>query len=446
MFYNYSFFFIFTVYNNATFLHMTEAFLQFVWQHQLFDHAVLQTTLHEPIEVIQIGSLHHDSGPDFFNAKIKIGNTIWAGDIEIHVKSSDWNKHKHQNQKAYNSVILHVVAEYDKPIITEHTNQIPTAILPIEKHIIENYSAIANTNSILKCAQIIPSIDTFHLNMWFDRLVIERFEEKAKRIIANLEANNNNWEETFYHALARNFGFKTNSHAFEELVKSLPLIILGKHKNTLLQIEALMFGQAGMTSKQFTEEYPQNLQKEYAFLQKKYTLSPIPIELWKFSRMRPANFPTIRIAEFAQLLHNSSSLTSKILEAKTLTEILQLFSSTLHTYWDNHFLLDEPTIVKKKQLGETSKQNLIINTVIPFLFAYGVFHSNEELKQRAVTFLEEIPSENNTIIAQWNTIDIQSYSGFRSQALLQLTNEYCNKGKCLQCAIGHKMMVRKIAL
>ena len=419
---------------------MTEKFLQFIWQHQLFDSSKLETITGEPITVITIGTLHNDSGPDFFNAKIKIGNTIWAGDVEIHIKSSDWQKHHHQKQKQYNSVILHVVSEYDKDYNAEHGNYIPTTILPIPSHILQNYVTLQHNSSTIRCSHILPTIDTFYQNMWFDRLVIERYESKTNHLLAIMQETTNSWEETLYINLARNFGFKTNADAFERLAKSIPLHLIKKHSNNLFQIEALLFGQAGMLEKISNEEYTLRLQTEYTFLQKKYSLKPLPIELWKFGRMRPANFPSIRIAEFAELISSNNNVSSVLLELHSIKEISKLFSVKLHSFWDTHYTLFDTSEKHIKQIGNQSIEIIIINTVIPFLFAHGTFFKNDDITQRAIQFLEEISSEKNSIIEIWNSIHIESHSAYRSQALIQLYNEYCNKGKCLQCCFGLRWM------
>lgn len=422
---------------------MTELFLHYVWQYQLYNRELFYTTHNEPIRVKQIGTYNTDAGPDFTNAHIYIDNTLWVGDIEIHVNAHDWYSHKHSKNSAYNSVILHVVFVADSDITNTYGNTIPTAVLSIPEHIIETYTHIQKMPTQHHCIYNLETINNIYKSQWFDTLVVERFEEKTATIIARLITNNNDWEHTLYESLAANFGFKTNSLAFEKLAQSINFKYFAKHKNSLLQIESLLFGNANLFPSNHIDSYTQERKQEYSFIQKKYNISPIPKELWKFARLRPANFPTIRIAQFAQLMLQSQNLCSRILECKTIQDYTSLFTIQLNEYWNTHYMLSQKAPYKVKNMGIDSIYNILINTVTPFLFAYGKYRNHDELCTKALDLLEQLPSEKNSIISEWNRQGTPSFSAFRSQALLQLSNKYCKNKRCLQCAFAHRIFTLK---
>ena len=418
---------------------MTEAFLQYVWQHQLMRLDTLCTTDNEPISVIKIGTFNANAGPDFLNAKIKIGDTVWAGDVEVHVRASDWNIHKHQLQKSYNSVILHVVQICDKDVFNEQNQHVPTLVMPILPHVTHNYMKLTDIPLGIRCGRHLSSIDSVRISLFLERLVAERFENKAKHIVELYTKTNNDWEETLYQLLARNLGFKTNAEAFELLAKSLPLHLIEKHHDGLFQLEALLFGQANLLT-QSNDEYCSRLLHEYQFLQKKYDLTPISSTWWKFAKMRPYNFPTIRIAQFARLLYNTHHLVSILVEINSLDEIYSVFSCMASEYWETHYSFKKESPKHSSELGRQAIETILINTVIPFLFAYGKERNNEVLTQRAYQFLMQISAEKNAIISQWKDYAIMPQNAFESQGLLQLFNEYCSKGNCVRCCIGHVVM------
>ncbi len=415
---------------------MTEAFLQYVWQHQLMCLDKLYTTDKEEISIIKIGTFNRNAGPDFLNAKIKIGNTIWAGDVEIHIKSSDWYVHQHHKNPVYNSVILHAVASFDKDVYSENGHKIPTLLIPILPQISYNYMTFSNIQECIKCGNQLTNIDTSRINMFIERLVAERFEQKALHIFEFYNATNHNWEETLYQQLARNFGSNTNSEAFEALAQSLPLHIIEKHKDNAFQIEALLFGQANVWSNN-ADEYETRLKQEYQFLQKKYSLTPISSTVWKFAKMRPRNFPTIRIAQFARLLFCKQHITSKILEIKTVETMRALFLCSADEYWETHFSFSKESPKHNTDIGRQSIDTILINTVIPFLFAYGKEHQNENIKERAYNFLMKLPPEKNAIISKWEQYGLQVTNALESQGLIQLYNNYCTEKNCFHCPIGH---------
>ena len=420
---------------------MKENFLHHIWKFKLFSKELI-TTNGESVEVLKCGEHNKDSGPDFFNAKIKIGNTIWAGNVEIHVKSSDWNHHGHQNDKAYQNIILHVVNEADSDNFSLNRNNIPVVELKnkFNPQLWNHYENFLKSKDWIPCEKNIHDVDEFSISAWLERMLVERLERKTILIEDLLKRNKNHWEETFYQLLARNFGFKLNSVPFELLAKSVPLKYLAKHKNNLLQLEAMLFGNAGLLEQKFTDDYPKNLRREYDFLKNKFSLFPLESHLWKFAKTRPVNFPTIRIAQFAALVHNSSHLLSRIIEARKTNDLFKLFDVNPSSYWETHYRFDNQSKKVQKNLGKTSVENIIINAIVPFLFYYGKEKNDDVLKNRALQFLEQTPSENNLIIRKWKELDIKSDSAFRSQALLQLKNEYCSQKKCLTCGIGIKLL------
>lgn len=421
---------------------MPEEFLQYVWENRLFDSGDLKTSAGELIEIIHPGRKNTDSGPDFFNARIKLGDTVWAGNIEIHVKASDWNKHLHQNDKAYDNVVLHVVETFDTEIARTNGETIPTLVLRYPEYLRNNYQSLLDAKTWIACENRFHRIDPILLQLGFNRLMIGRLESKTEAILARLEQNHNDWNETFYQVLARSFGFKVNAVPFELLARSLPASLLAKHKNNQFQLEALLFGNSGLLNNQLLgDDYYLKLREEYSFLYKKYELKAIESHLWKFLRLRPVNFPPVRISQLAALFHRSEALFSNILELESLSELYALFRVKASEYWDTHYNFNKASKNQQaKELGETSIQVLIINVVIPFLFVYGEKQNKNHLKNRALEFLEQLPPEVNSIVDKWAELGIKARSAFETQALLQLKNNYCEAKKCLNCQVGVKLV------
>ena len=421
---------------------LPEEFLQYIWENKLFLYETAKTTTSEVVEIIDVGKRNTDSGPDFFNAKIKIDRTIWAGNIEIHKKSSDWKKHKHQTDKAYDNVILHVVENDDSPVIRSNNKRIPTLLLKYPEQLKINYNNLLDSKTWIACQNQFHKINPVILQLGFNRLMIERLENKTDEIFERLQQNNNDWNETFYQSMAKMFGFKVNAVPFELLAKSVSLKTLAKHKNNLFQLEALLFGNSGLLNNQLLgDDYYLQLRDEYSYLYKKYQLKGIESHLWKFMRLRPGNFPTIRISQLAALIHRSQGLFSKIIENEDIYSLKKLFKVQASEYWNLHYSFNKPSPRNsKKELGEKSINTLIINVVIPFLFVYGEKQNKEHLKNRAIEFLEQLPAENNSILTKWKKLGIEVHSAFESQALLQLKNIYCEKKKCLNCQIGVKLI------
>ena len=416
---------------------MNERLLQFIWQHLYFNREQLTTQNGQSLQIIYQGSLNSNQGPDFLHAKILINNIIWAGNVELHIKTSDWKKHGHTNDEHYNNIILHVVWEHD-----EHEQQnIPVLELKnrISASLLQRYYELMQQHTFIPCEQQLQLVSDLVWSSWKERMIAERLYEKNEKINQLLKATNQHWEETFWQMLARNFGITVNADAFESIAKTIPVTILAKYKNQIHQLEALLLGQAGLLNEKFTEDYPIMLQKEYLFLQKKHQLQPSK-QLLSFLRMRPGNFPSIRLAQLAMLIHQSSHLFSKIVEAEDFNNIKQLLAVTANDYWHYHYMINEPTGFRKKQLGNMMIENIIINTIIPVLFAYAQHHNNENLKQKAIQWLQQLPKEKNNITQKWEAAGITHQTAFDSQALLYLKKNYCNKKLCLNCAIGNSIL------
>lgn len=423
---------------------MNEKQLQYIWQQKLFDSSALFTTDGEQVEIIDVGLLNTDSGADMFNAKIRIGDTIWAGDVEIHFRSSDWYKHHHDKNPAYNSVVLHVVMECDCEVFNVNGEKIPQLVLQFFSKTADEDSAISHSPRWIECEKYIKSLTPLSKRMWMDALLVERLQRKKEDIDALLQQNNNDWSETFYWLLARSFGFGKNSEAFSLLAKSLPLKYLQKHKNNIFQLEAMLFGQSGLLHETgVTDDYVETLKKEYLFLSQKFQLKPIDAHLWKMLRLRPTNFPYVRLAQFAKLIFQSSHLFSKILETKEIASLRQLFKVEVSTYWQTHYVFGKESKYSPKKLSDSSIDILLINVVVPMLFVYGKHYTNVEFCERALSFLEKIKPENNAIISHFSALNFEINSAFDSQALIQLKKQYCDRKDCLRCRFAYEIFSKK---
>jgi predicted nucleic acid-binding protein len=422
----------------------TEDFLHYVWKFRLFDRINLQTTQGEELEIYSAGLHNTHAGPDFQNARVRIGETTWAGNAELHLSSSDWQRHGHTADNAYDNVILHVVYRDDEPLFRTDGRRVPTLELKdrISPDLYNRYhNLIFGAKTIIPCEASIATIDGLTMQNWLTRILVERLEKKSETVIATLNLNRGDWEETFYQFLAANFGFKTNALPFELMAKSLPQNILAKHKNNPMQIEALIFGQAGFLNEDFTDEYPRSLKKEYEFLKKKFNITPIESHLWKFLRMRPQNFPTIRLAQFAALVVMSNHLFSKVLETKEVKALRDLFNNIqINNYWETHYQFDKESKLVGKHLGAASVDTILLNTVALFLFSYGRHLQQQYYISRSLKLLENIPGEQNSIMTDFANLGLKINTAFESQALLELKNNYCDYKKCLQCGVGIKIL------
>ncbi len=416
---------------------MTERLLQYIWQFQYFNKNELATSEGERLSILNPGTLNTNQGPDFLNARILVNDTIWVGNIELHVHSSQWHDHQHSKDSNYKNVILHVVWMNDVAL------NLPFPALELQAKIsnllLSRYQELMETKSFIPCEKMIHQVEPIVWISWKERLMIERLQQKAINIAGYLAQNQYHWEETFWWLIARNFGVTVNSDAFEKIARSLPLNILAKHKNQIHQTEAILFGQAGLLENDFQEDYPILLKKEYLFFKKKYKLQSAQIPL-HFLRMRPSNFPTVRLAQLSMLIHNSIHLFSTIKEASHLKDVKKLLAVTANDYWHYHYRFDEPTKKREKNLGTQMVDTLIINTVLPLLFAYGQHHKEQVFKDKALSWLEQLNAEKNKITHGFTRLGIENKNALDSQALIQLKHRYCDEKRCLECAVGNKLL------
>lgn len=421
---------------------MKEDLLHYAWRLQRFDRTTLQSTTGQPIEILHPGTYNTHAGPDFLNARIRIGDTLWAGNVEMHLKASGWLQHRHQEDRAYDNVILHVVLEEDMPVHHARGERIPCLEMKkrLPPKLAARYLKLLNNEDWIACEPQFSAVSQLTRSLWLERLAAERLEEKAASIARQLEANKEDWEETFYQFLARGFGARVNSEPFMMLAQRCPLLLLRKHRHSLFQMEALLFGQSGLLAGSFGEEYPRQLQKEYQFQRRKFRLHPLPPQSWKFMRLRPANFPTLRIAQLSTLLFQSDNLFSKVMAARTMTEVENVFEVKLSNYWWTHYTFDKTSDKKRKALGRDTIHLLFINTIAPFLFLYGQRRGEEKFQERALELLAATRPESNVVIRRWKSIGADADSAFQTQALLQLKNEYCDKKRCLECAVGSAIL------
>ena len=415
---------------------MREDFLYYLWENRLI-FGDLATSQGLPVKVIDTGFRNTNSGPDFLEAKIKIGEQLWAGHIEIHVKTSDWNRHGHQHDRAYNNVVLHVVYENDMQV-----NAIP--VLELKGHfdpsLFEQYERLIASQHWIACERSLDRVSPFVKLCCLNRMAIERLEEKSKAVTRLLNANKFDWEDTFYRLLLRYFGLKVNNEAFEYLANILPFKTLLKHADNLLQVEAMLLGCAGFLEEDFSEDYPLLLKREFGVMRAKFGLLSMPKERFKFLRMRPVNFATVRLAQLAQMIHRNGCLFSKIKEATSIDEAERLFDVCASSYWDTHYRFSIEGPARPKHLGKETANVLMINAVAPLLFCYGKFHKDESYCEKALEFLEDIPAEDNSIIRSFNTIGMTASNAMQTQALLHLYGMYCKRKRCLECSIGNFLL------
>ena len=417
-----------------------ERLLHYVWKYKLYTATPLITTEGRPVQVIDPGMQNTDAGPDFFNAKIKIDGTLWVGSVEIHDKSSDWLLHHHDTDKAYDCVILHIIGFNDFQRVLTNGNPIPQMLLTVPENILRSIDWLLYREAALPCLDHITGIAPLHIACWMEALLSERLERKTHDIFLLLDAYQTDWNEVFYITLTRNFGFGVNNDAFERLAKSLPLRCIQKQRNSHSQIEAMLFGQAGMLEEENDDHYYRLLQREYDFLRHKFGLSPMEDFVFKNLRTRPVNFPYLKVAQLAALWVRYDTLFSAILEARSTGEIKKYFRIPPSGYWETHYHFRYASPRKEKTIGENALNILLINTVVPMLFAYGLHNKRPEYCERATRLLESIPPEKNTIVTTFYNAGITVRHAGDSQALIQLKREYCEKKKCLYCRIGFRML------
>lgn len=418
---------------------MNEAFLQYIWQHRLTE-GPLATTDGRSVLVNRTGTLNSDAGPDFFDARLVVDGIEWVGNIEIHVKASDWRLHGHSSDPSYDNVILHVVYEANEQIETSDGRAIPT--LSLKGHIPEilwnNYDALVNPPAPIDvpCAGGLLLLPQFRIDSYLDRLLIERIERKIGDVRRLLDDAHGGWEQCCYWLIGRYFGGKTNAFPFELLTKATDMRLLARWKDNPQRVEALLFGQAGMLDEYFDDDYPRQLQADYHALRSGSGLMPISKHLWKYFRLRPSSFPTLRISQFAALISRSSSLFSKLLEMTDVRQIEEVFDVKASPYWDEHYHFDKPASLRVKAVGIDFVHNIIINAWVPLLFYYGVAHSDEMLKERAIALMHQLPAEENAIVRKWQAVGVKVQDAATSQSVIQLYNEYCQERQCLRCQFG----------
>lgn len=421
---------------------MKEDLLQYAWQYRLYDERQLHTVDGEPIRVINVGELNRDAGPDFFNVKVKIGNTLWAGNVEIHVVASDWHRHKHDTDRHYDSVILHVVERSDTRITRPNGDVIPQLELRLDEATLSKYEDFKKPHDWIHCEKHWNHLAPEFLTLQLCRMLHLRLTRKAEEIFTLLESCKNNWSEVFYRILAKSFGMHTNAMPFDKLAQSIPIHCLAKHKDHLEQIEALFFGQAGLLNDPPSDEYEELLLREHKLLRTKFDISPIDPTLWKFARMRPNNSPHVRIAQLASLVHQSNNLFSKIIETNEPAKARKMLQSEVSDYWHAHtkFGVRSPRSIKK--MSDATLDLLLINAVVPTLYAYSIRKEDEQMQERALSLLEQMEPERNHTIEGWRAFGVCPRNAFQSQALIELKTQFCDRHNCLQCSIGHKLLAK----
>lgn len=416
--------------------------MQYVWKHRLWRSEDMVTNTGKKVRVVDPGLLNTDAGPDFFNAKIEIDGHMWVGNVEMHYRATDWKRHHHDSDKAYDSVILHVVAKDDAPVRRTNGELIPQLVLEVSPQFNADYASLVGATIEVPCATKIKQVPHLTIVEWVEGLAFERLHGKVERIHQLLDSFNGSWEDVCYVTLARNFGFGINNDAFERLARRTPLRLLGKHSDSVLQIEALLFGQAGMldAQKPGMDSYYNQLCTEYAFLSNKFQLTPMEKESWKLFRIRPQNFPYRRIAMLAQFIEGGFRMMNRIHEAEGEKEMRALFEVELSGYWTKHYTFGKPNERATATLSRSSIDIILINTVAPLLYAYGELTGNYEMTDKAIKLLEDLRAESNSIVSHFVAYGIDCPDALTSQALVQLKREYCDARKCIYCKIGHYLL------
>ena len=423
---------------------MQEAFLHHVWQFKKFDTTKLKTTAGEAIALLNIGQHNLNGGPDFFNAQLEINGQLWAGNVEIHIKSSDWYVHNHEVDAAYDNVILHVVYEYDTDIFRKDNSIIPTLELKeiVFANVFKRYQKLLmSPHKWINCESDFVEVDDFVISNWLERLYIERLERKSRAIEGLLNSSKNDWEGVLFKLLAKNFGLKVNGDAFFSMANSFEFSIVRKMQSQPIQLEALFFGQSGLLESHVENGYFQNLTTEYKFIKQKFNLSNVEVIPLQFFRLRPPNFPTIRLSQLAMLYHQHANLFTKLMAAQTIEDLYGLFQVSTSDFWQTHFTFKKASRESKKTLTKSFIDLLLINTVLPLRFCY-LQHQGKDVSESCLVMAQKIASEKNAIVNTYNDLKPISESALTSQALIQLKTEYCEKNKCMTCAIGNSLLAK----
>ena len=419
-----------------------EHLLQFLWERRLFDTRSLRTTDGHVIEVLDPGTIQSNSGPDLANAHVRINDQLWFGTVEVHVRASEWDRHGHQHDPAYNNVILHVVHTCDAEVRTVNGQSPPAVELAgrIDKARVLLHLDLMKNREQVPCANYLNKVDPSRIGPWLDHVLVERLEQKAGLVEHTYKNLNSDPSATLYHLLLSGFGFKVNAEPFAMLAHSLPLKILLKYRDDPFRTEALLFGQAGLLRTDFIDDHPRKLQAEHRVLSQLHGLTPAPLAAWKFGRMRPSNFPTIRIAQVAALITRLDGYFGALLDHDDPEPLIDMFDLEASTYWNTHYRFDHESRPEPKRLGRSSAERLVTNVLVPYLFAMGKVQGRPDLADRAFRLLERLSSEKNTITDHWVSLGIANPNAARSQALIQLKNSYCRQRKCLSCVIGTELL------
>lgn len=418
-----------------------EALLQYIWQHKLWLSEDMVTNDGRRVRVIDPGLLNTDSGPDFFNAKVEIDGHTWVGNVEIHVRASDWRRHHHDTDPAYDSVVLHVVEKDDAPVYRSNGELIPQVALQISHRFNESYDRLVNATVELPCAARLNEVPRLTVTEWIEALAFERLHSKVDRVRDLYDRYHGSWEDICYVMLARTLGFGINNDAFERLARATPLRLLHKHSDSILQVEALLFGQAGLLNGAYDDDaYYRQLTREYAFLANKFSLHPIEGTAWRLFRSRPQNFPFRRIALLAQFVHDGFYLMNDIVEASDTKALRKLFDIELSGYWTTHYSFGKPSPSAGRALTGSSVDIVLINTVAPLYYARGEMTDDYSMTDRAIALLEDIRPERNSIVAMFQNAGIKCDDALTSQALIQLRRNYCEARKCIYCRLGHRLL------
>lgn len=430
-----------------------EQLLHYTWKHKLYPLKELTTSDGQRVEIVDPGLHNRNAGPDFFNAKIRIGSTMWVGNVEIHDKSSDWYQHGHDKDSRYDNVVLHVAAELDTEVMKSNGEYVPQLQLSVPDDVLTHYDELQKTDEYPPCYKVIPHLSALIIHSWMAALQTERLEQKTEAIRKRAELCNGSWEDAYFVTLARNYGFGINGEVFEQWAYNIPLNAVAHHRDDLFQIEAIFMGQAGLLELDSIPEYYQKdalndgyfakLRNEYQYLAHKFSMKPIDFKLWRFLRLRPQNFPHIRISQLANLYYQQKAGLSQLIECETLDELKNVLKSQVTPYWETHYTFGSTSPRNEKHLSYGSINLLMINTAIPMLFAYGRHTTKEVLCDKAFDFLEQLKAENNHIIRMWQQVGLPVKTAGDSQALIQLKKEYCDKKECLRCRFGYEYLRRK---
>ncbi|MBD3864238.1 DUF2851 family protein [Olleya marilimosa] len=423
---------------------MQEDFLHYIWKLKKFETLNLQTTKGEQVVIQNVGTHNYHTGPDFFNAQLIIAGQLWAGNVEIHIKTSDWYVHNHEVDPNYDNVILHVVWEHDTPVFRKDNSEIPTIQLKnyVSQVALNNYAKLFNSKlTWINCENTIANVNPFFVTNWLERLFFERLESKAKAIEAILKASNNNWEAVLFKLLAKNFGLKVNGDAFFSLANSFDFSVVRKQQSNLQSLEALFFGQANMLEDDIQEAYYIALQKDYAFLKQKFKIDNANVSPFQFFRLRPPNFPSIRLSQLANVYHLHQNVFSKVIASDSVADIYKLFSVSTSPFWESHYTFDKVSSARKKHITKSFVDLLLINTIIPLKFCYAK-QQGKSIEEEIVSLMQQLKPEKNGIVDKFASLKVVSESALESQAIIQLKNLYCDKNRCLKCAIGNTILAQ----